>query len=137
MKLPAILSLLALMGAAPVQSPPQPASAPLACDGQIAILYDNQIKQGGSLEGVVQAAQAQEAWYRAHGVTSNRILIARIVKHDAATNTSSYAADEVFTLHVNPPPAEKKGAGVKPDYVEKYKQNATILDRKTICLPRY
>jgi len=42
-KIPAILALLGLMGAAPVPPPAAASAAPLACDGQIAILYHSKI----------------------------------------------------------------------------------------------
>lgn len=123
----ALLGMLALAQPALAETPPIP------CEGQIAVLYHNQIKPGGTLDGLVAAAKAQEAWYRSQGIQSNRILVAKVVRYDSRTKQSSYAADEVFTLHVNPPLAEKSGA--KQDFVELYRKNATVLDRKTICLP--
>ena len=141
MKRISVLALLGLMGAAPAPAPPTPAAAPapLACDGQIAILYHSRIKPGGSIEGLADAVKAEEAWYRAQGVTDNKFALARVIVTDKATKQQSYAADEAYTFHINPPPREryaKAGAGPKADYAAKFKANATTIDRRTICLPR-
>jgi xanthosine utilization system XapX-like protein len=139
----AILSMLSVFAVTPLsaETPAAPAPAPpaLACDGQMAILYHNQIKQGGSIDGIIEAAKVQEAWYRAHGIADNRILVMKVVKRDAKTKQSAYATDEIFTLHVNPPASEKIAAAAdagKQDYAAKYKANATVLEKRTICLPK-
>jgi hypothetical protein len=126
--------LLGLMGAAPAPVPPAPS---LACDGQIAILYHSKIKPGGSMAGLLDAIKAQEAWYRAQGITSNKFVVAKVVVTDKATKRQSYATDELYNLHVNPPPSERYAKGAaKPDYVAKFRANAQTLDRRTICLPK-
>jgi hypothetical protein len=142
----AVLSVLSVFAVTPLRAEtpaaPAPAAPALACDGQMAILYHNQIKQGGSIDGIVQAAKAQEAWYRAHGIADNRILVMKVMKvmkRDAQTKQSAYATDEVFTLHVNPPASDKIAAAAdtgKQDYAAKYKANGTVLEKRTICLPK-
>jgi len=91
------------------------------------------------MAGLIDAVKAQEAWYRAQGITDNRFVIAKVIVTDKTTKQQSYAADELYNLHVNPPTparyAPAKGAA-KPDYVAKFRANATTLDRRTICLPK-
>jgi hypothetical protein len=134
MKRFAILALLGLTGAAP--APASPAPAPLACDGQVAIIYHSKIKPGGSLAGLTEALRAEEAWYRAQGVTSNRFVLAKVIVIDKTTKQQSYAADEVYTLHINPPAPERYKPAPKSDYPAKFRANATTVDRRTVCLPK-
>ena len=136
------LALLGLMGAAPAQQAARPAvqSAPPACDGQIAILYHSKIKPGGSMAGLIEAVKAQEAWYRAQGITDNKFVIAKVIVTDKETKQQSYATDELYNLHVNPPAPTRYATGkgaAKPDYAAKFRANATTLDRRTICLPKF
>jgi hypothetical protein len=131
--------------AAPPQAPAAPAasvpSAGLpACDGQIVSVYHEKIKEGGTLQGLMDAAKAQEAYWRAQGVTTNKIVVARIVNYDKTTKAPSIAPDEVYTYHFNVPPREQSHEAPnnsKPDYIEKYKANATIIEHKTLCMPKF
>ena len=127
---------------APVQAPPPapPTGLPPACDGQIVTIYHERIKQGGSLQGLIDAAKAQEDYWRKQGVTTNKIVVARISNYDKATKQTSYAADEAYTFHFNPPPRElspQAPSNTKPDYIDKYRANATVVDRRTLCMPKF
>ena len=142
-----VLSLLGLLASAPLRAetpaaaPAAPTAAPaLACDGQFAILYHSKIKPGGSLDKFTEAVKAQEAWYRAQGITDNKFVVARVVVTDKATKQQSYATDEVYNLHINPPKSDRYPKGKdapKADYLAQFKANATLVDKKTICLPKF
>ena len=142
-----ILGALAFTSAAPAATPAPAPSAPAqpmaglpACDGQIVSVYHEKVKEGGSLQGLMDAAKAQEAYWRAQGVTTNKIVVARIVNYDKTTKQPSMAPDEVYTYHFNVPPREQSQAApsnTKPDYIDKYKANATVIERRTLCMPKF
>jgi hypothetical protein len=142
-----MLGALALSSATQAAPPTaaQPAAAPAgagmpACDGQIVSVYHEKIKEGGSLQGLMDAAKAQEAYWRAQGVTTNKVVVARIINYDKTTKVPSIVPDEVYTYHFNVPPREQSHeapSNTKPDYIEKYRANSTVIEHKTLCMPKF
>ena len=127
--------LLSLVG--PAHASPSSAKWP-QCKGQIAYLYLDRIKKGGSLKGLADAQTAHRAWYRANGITDNKIVLAPIVATDEKTGAYKPSATEILVLHINPPlPKETPNAGDASwkTYVAEYNANSQILRQWEVCLP--
>lgn len=74
-----------------------------ACEGDYTVVRVSQIKAGGSMQGFLAAVAAHQAWYRSHGFTGNRIVVARVITGNPVTGTAQYSDQEVVTLHFSPP----------------------------------
>ena len=110
-----------------------------ACDGDFAIVRVARVRPGGSLQGLVAAAAAHQAWYRANGVTDNDIVVSRVVTADPATGTVRYSDTEVLTYHIRPPAPPRtpnRGNAEWNGYVKQYQDNSEIVSEYLTCLPR-
>ena len=105
------------------------------CDGVTAISRISDIVEGGSIAGVKAAAAAHEAWYRSHGSNDNHQLVIDIYDYE----TSQLVADQVMSLHVNPPTDEtlddKKGDDAWKSFLGLYQKNSKIVSEHLVCLP--
>jgi hypothetical protein len=83
----------------------------------------------------MDAAAAQEAWYRANGLKDNQIRVARVMKRDDATKTMKYSDTEILSYHVRPPqrPANVDDAAWKA-YVQQYQDNSEITAEYFTCV---
>ena len=103
-------------------------NAPLACDGDIAVVRVSAIKPG-AMPGFMAAVAAHKAWYRSHGFGDNVIVASRVVLVDDTTGVMKYSDTEVITYHVRPPGREELAA--KRDaawdaYVKQYRDTSDI-----------
>jgi len=110
---------------------------PWACDGHIAMLRRSEIVEGGSIAGFLEAARDHMAWYRNHGVVTNRQLVARVVERDPETGREIPSDREIVTLHIDPPDRDELPVGdaAWQAFVTKYVANSKIVEARRICLP--
>ncbi|NWH08530.1 MAG: hypothetical protein HXY22_07820 [Alphaproteobacteria bacterium] len=108
------------------------------CDGVIATIRKSQIIEGGTPQGFMEAAKEHEAWYRANGVTTNKIVIMPVMKRDRDTGVLASVPDQFLSFHVNPPQDAglPRGDAAWEAYVAKYRTNSKILDDAIVCLPK-
>jgi hypothetical protein len=112
-------------------------AGPLCPTGQIAIIRVSTLKPAGTRAGFDKAVKDQIAWYRSHGITSNRIVTAEVI--DIHAGSPSLSEKEIMTIHYDPPAAT--GAQPTPDdaykaFVKEFRDNTDITTEKTVCLPR-
>lgn len=130
---------LCLAPVALAQTPTTPtpgAPPPPACPGTVTIVRISQVKPG-KLNDFMAAVAAHEAWYRAHGVTTNHIYASRILKTDPATKQSHYSDTNVMTFHVNPPHDTNlpRNDDAWKAYVKQYQDSSSIKSEYLTCSP--
>ena len=113
------------------QAPPAP-----TCAGTVTIVRISAVKPG-KLNDFMAAVAAHEAWYRAHGVTTNHIYASRILETDAATKQSHYSDTTVMTFHVNPPHDIKlpRNDDAWKAYVKQYQDSSDMKTEYITCSP--
>ncbi|HVW73383.1 MAG TPA: hypothetical protein VHC39_07070 [Rhizomicrobium sp.] len=116
---------------------PAAAAPDLCTNGQVAIVRVSTLKAGGTRAGFDKAVQDQIAWYRGHGITTNKIVTADVI--DFAGGAPALSAKEVMSIHYDPPSAS--GAQPAPDdaykaFVKEFRDNSDIATERTVCLPK-
>jgi hypothetical protein len=113
------------------------AQATLPCDGAITRVRVSDIKPG-QFPLFEKAVAANLAWYRGKGITTNNIVLSRIVERDSAGN-NRYSQTHAMTIHYNPPSA----AGVTPEeddewkaFVKMYNDSSTVKQTYDVCVPK-
>jgi hypothetical protein len=145
MRIPTVLTALALLCATPTlmksQSAPAstatqtaPAALP-ACDGVYNILRLSEITPTGSMEKFMAAVAAQQAWYASHGYP-DIIFAARVLKRDPQTGAFSYSDTQMLTYHY----IQVRSQAVTHDaawdaYVKMYNDTSTIKETNMHCVP--
>lgn len=116
------------------QSPAQkPATSP--CSGTITVVRISEIKPG-KMDDFLAAVAAHQAWYRSHGVTTNKIYAARIMEQDPDTKQWHLSDTKVMTFHVNPPnPSANlpRNDDAWKAYVQKYRDSSDIKTEYLTC----
>jgi hypothetical protein len=114
-------------------------SAPLACNGDIAVVRVSAIKPG-AMPGFLAAVAAHNAWYRSHGFNGNAIFVSRVILADPKTGAMKYSDTEVVTYHVRPP-SGKETAGKRDAawsaYVKQYQDTSEIRSSYVTCMPKF
>jgi hypothetical protein len=132
-------TMLLLAALAALQVPATLAqNAPLACDGDFAIVRVSAIKPGG-MPGFMAAVAAHKAWYRSHGFNDNVIVASRVVLTGDHSGTMKYSDTEVVTYHVRPPDGdqvENKRDAAWDSYVKQYRDTSEIKSEYLTCMPR-
>ena len=139
MRLVLYLSILLTLPVGSVLAQQAPASKPLACDGNIAIVRVSKIKAGGTVEGFMNAVDAHRAWYRNNGIKDDEIYAARVIVRDEHTGVESYSDTEVLTFHINPPAADRiprRGDDAWNAYVKMYRDNSDLESEYMTCMPK-
>jgi len=113
-------------------------NAPIACDGDIAVVRISEIKPG-AMAGFMAAVAAHKAWYRSHGFQDNVIVATRVILTDDKTGAMKYSDKEVVTYHVRPPGGKETAA--KRDaawdaYVKQYRDTSDIKSSYVTCMPK-
>jgi hypothetical protein len=127
---------LCLSAAAQTPAAPKSAPAPPPCDGVVVVVRLSEIKPGGSIDKFLAAAAAQQDWYRAHGVTDNQIVTARIVAHDLDNDAYAYSDKEVISYHINPPTANLARDAGFDAFVKLFQETSIIKESYTTCMPK-
>ena len=110
-------------------------SAPLACDGRMAIVRISEITATGTPTGFLAAVAAQKAWYQSKGV-ADEIFVSRIVVRDEKTRAQSYSEKQFMTFHIrvgsSPGPAHDEGYD---SFVKLFRENSDIKSEYNVCMP--
>ena len=127
--MPLALKSTAQMAAAPAMS------AMPACDSILTIARISEITPTGSMEKLMTAVAAHQAWYASHGF-SDVIVAGRILERDPQTHAMTYSDKQVLTLHYEkpsgPPPTHDAAWDA---YVKMYNDTSTIKETNVSCIP--
>lgn len=116
---------------------PAAAADPL-CSGQVAVIRVSALKAARSRAAFDKAVASQIAWYRSHGVTSNKIVEANVIEVGNG-KPPMISAKEVVTIHYDPPTAAGKQPAIDDGYrafVKEFRDSSDIASEKTVCLPK-
>jgi hypothetical protein len=103
--------------------------------GQIAIVRLSTLIPGGTQAGFEKAAADQEAWYRSHGFTANRLITRPLIVQDPKTKDWTVSKTEFLSIHLNPPPISAvRGDGALQAFVQGFRTNSQLVADKTVCL---
>ena len=114
------------------------AAAPKLCaGGQVAVIRVSTLKAGGTRAGFDKAVKDQIAWYRGHGITTNKIVTADVIDFEAGV--PSLSTKEGMSIHYDPPAAS--GAQPAQDdaykaFVKEFRENTDITTEKTVCIEK-
>jgi hypothetical protein len=114
-----------------------PAAADVCSKGQVAVVRVSTLKSPASRPAFDKAVSDQIAWYRSHGITSNKIVTAEVI--DLSTGTPMASTKDVMTIHYDPPAAMGKQPAVDDGYkafVKEFRDSSDITTEKTVCLPK-
>lgn len=98
--------VLAAIFALPATAAPQ-----LCANGQVAIIRVSTLKADGTRAGFDKAVKDQIAWYRSHGVTTNKIVTADVI--DFAGGAPALSTKEVMSIHYDPPGGDRRPASAR------------------------
>ena len=103
--------------------------------GQIVVVRLNTLTPSGTQAGFEKAIADQEAWYRSHGFTANRLITRPVIVQDPKTKDWTVSKGEFLSLHLNPPPisAVKADAAFQA-FVQAFRANSQLVADKTVCL---
>jgi len=108
-------------------------SAPLPCNGALTRVRISTIKPG-MMPQFEKAVAANLAWYRNQGITTNSIVLARIIDRNPVNRTYKYSDTEAIVYHFNPPGNNPTDPGYKA-FVQMYTDSSTIKLEYTVCMP--
>ena len=120
--------------ATPQSAPAAVPAAPPLCTGTLSIVRVSDIKPG-MMDKFLQAAAAQQAWYKAVG-TPDEIHVMRIMERDPNTHVSSYSETQAITTHIEPG-ARAKGPARDAGYdafVAMFRDSSTIKSEFITCV---
>jgi hypothetical protein len=105
--------------------------------GDIAIFRVNKIVPGGSHEGFKAAVDANQQWYVDQGITSNAQIGGTVLDWDQATMTAKPSADQVATIHINPPPPSvRQDDNAWKAFVKLYQDNSKMVSETYVCFDK-
>mgnify|MGYP007000366970 len=70
-------------------------------DGIVSILRISNYVDSGSEEGLREASEKHDAWYKSHGVTANKQVVIPILQYNEDTDSIAKDSGRVSTLHLN------------------------------------
>jgi hypothetical protein len=138
--LPFVAALTVLAMPLAPKSPAQMAATPAmaampACEGIITIARISEITPTGSMEKLMAAVAAHQAWYASHGL-SDVIVAGRVLERDPQTHAMTYSDKQVLTLHYEkpngPPPTHDAAWDA---YVKMYNDTSNIKETTVSCIP--
>jgi hypothetical protein len=115
------------------------ADAP-TCEGELWIVRKSRIVEGGTMEGFLQAIEAQMAWYRANGIVDNETAVGPV--QDAALGATPQPVENiVMTIHMDSPsgPADglPYGDAEWDAFVRLFGENSEIVEETRFCNTGY
>ena len=118
---------------------PAAAQAPAAatpgalCKGTVNVVRVSEIKPG-MMDKFLQAAAAQQAWYKAAG-TSDQIGVMRVLVQDPTTKAWSMSETEAITTHTTPNgPTRSPHDAAWDAFVAMYADSSTIKYAYVACM---
>ena len=109
------------------------------CDGIVSILRISNYVDSGSEEGLREASEKRDAWYKSHGVTANRQVVIPILQYDEDTDSVVKDSSRVSTLHLNSAVSaaarEQQGDLMWNEFIALYNKNTEVADTIFVCLP--
>ena len=109
------------------------------CDGIVSILRISNYVDSGSEEGLREASEKHDAWYKSHGVTANRQVVIPILQYDEDTDSVVKDSSRVSTLHLNSAVSaaarEQQGDLMWNEFIALYDKNTEVADTIFVCLP--
>ena len=109
------------------------------CDGIVSILRISNYVDSGSEEGLREASEKHDAWYKSHGVTANRQVVIPILQYDEDTDSVVKDSSRVSTLHLNSAVSaaarEQQGDLMWNEFIALYNKNTEVADTIFVCLP--
>jgi len=133
--LAAVLSLFLFSPALPVLHAQMPsAGTPSPCDGTMVITRVSLIKPG-QMSLFLKAVDAQQLWYRASGVPTNRIVVGKVID----PRTGVVSDTEVVTYHINAPGSDvqlPRGNDGYKAFVQMFRDSSDIKFEYYTCTPK-
>ena len=109
------------------------------CDGIVSILRISNYVDSGSEEGLREASEKHDAWYKSHGVTANKQVVIPILQYDEDTDSVVKDSGRVSTLHLNSAVSaaarEHQGDLMWNEFIALYNKNTEVADTIFVCLP--
>ena len=109
------------------------------CDGIVSILRISNYVVSGSEEGLREASEKHDAWYKSHGVTENKQVVIPILQYDEDTDSVVKDSSRVATLHLNSAVSaaarEQQGDLMWNEFIALYNKNTEVADTIFVCLP--
>ena len=109
------------------------------CDGIVSILRISNYVDSGSEEGLREASEKHDAWYKSHGVTANRQVVIPILQYDEDTDSVVKDSSRVSTMHLNSAVSaaarEQQGDLMWNEFIALYNKNTEVAETIFVCLP--
>ena len=109
------------------------------CDGIVSILRISNYVDSGSEEGLREASEKHDAWYKSHGVTANKQVVIPILQYNEDTDSIAKDSGRVSTLHLNSAVStaarEQQGDLMWNEFIALYNKNTEVADTIFVCLP--
>ena len=109
------------------------------CDGTVSILRISNYVDSGSEEGLREASEKHDAWYKSHGVTENKQVVIPILQYKEDTDSLVKDSSRVTTLHLNSDVStavrEHQGDLLWNEFIALYNKNTKVTDTLFLCLP--
>ena len=111
----------------------------IQCDGIVSILRISNYVDSGSEEGLREASEKHDAWYKSHGVTENKQVVIPILQYKEDTDSLVKDSSRVTTLHLNSDVStavrEHQGDLLWNEFIALYNKNTKVTDTLFLCLP--
>ena len=109
------------------------------CDGIVSILRISNYVDSGSEEGLREASEKHNAWYKSHGVTANKQVVIPILQYNEDTDSIVKDSGRVSTLHLNSAVStaarEQQGDLMWNEFIALYNRNTEVAETIFVCLP--
>lgn len=115
------------------QQAPAPASPLTLCKGTVNVVRVSDIKPG-MMDKFLQAAAAQQAWYKQAG-TPDQIQVMRIMVQDPTSKAWSVSETQAITTHTTPNgPAKAAHDAAWDTFVAMFADSSTIKSTYLACM---
>ena len=105
----------------------------------VSILRIANYVDSGSEEGLREASEKRDAWYKSHGVTANKQVVIPILQFNEDTDSIVKDSVRVSTLHlksaVSTAAREQQGDLMWNEFIELYNKNTEVAETIFVCLP--
>ena len=111
----------------------------IQCDGVVSILRISNYLESGSEEGLREASDKHDAWYKSHGVTENKQVVIPILQYEEDTDSLVKDSGSVATLHLKSDAStaarEHQGDLLWNEFIALYNKNTKVTDTLFLCIP--